>query len=242
MCGTAGSHEQMSDDNLIGAFEDIYKDLARLHPRCSSVRPHRWVEDEVCLNLDGYLAAQEADRVDNPEGERVQFLVHVRQCYRELHGKPPVFDSGRMPHDLAHWNAEPIRVFSNQLLFSDPNEFSLDGCLTFSPDVQGLKVSAAESSHAQPRQNADRAVAPREVQGQTSKKQTQTVRQQSASKSPSASSAPSSTAPKVASCKFAKPYDVFENDYSGTTPCKTPFLQNILLACAVLHKVIHAPA
>lgn len=115
--GCAGSHERMNAQQLIFAFEDMYKGMARLYPRTSWTRPQRYVEDEVCLNMEGYLHAKKAGRVNTFEGDSMRCMLHIRQAYRQLQGKPTAFDSGREPADL---HQEPVLLQTASLWFQPP--------------------------------------------------------------------------------------------------------------------------
>ncbi|KAK9819040.1 hypothetical protein WJX74_009677 [Apatococcus lobatus] len=101
----SGSHKQMSPQHLLAAIEDIYQGLTILLPQCSWTRPQRWIEDDVCQNLDGYLHAKKAGKADDIKGDQMRFLLHIRHAYRQLHGKPTALDSGREP---ARPPSEPI--------------------------------------------------------------------------------------------------------------------------------------
>ena len=72
---------QMGALQLINVFEDTYKGLSQLYPWCSCTRPQQYVEGEVCQNLDGYLHAKKAARVNSSIGEHMRGLLHIRQAY-----------------------------------------------------------------------------------------------------------------------------------------------------------------
>lgn len=98
ICGLLAAHyEKMSAESLITRYEDIYQDLAHVHPRFSWTQPQRWVEDEVCHSLGNLRMGC---RPKDPGHQTLRCMLSVRQAYRQVFGRPSAFDSGRAQTDV----------------------------------------------------------------------------------------------------------------------------------------------